>query len=87
MSINTIYRVSVTINERVFREFGHTPKYERKSIEATAGNISAGQNSYSGVEEWAEFHTLKEAQRCEKRLMNMGYYFGGQLLPKVDAPE
>jgi hypothetical protein len=37
------------------------------------------QNTYSGVEEWAEFHTLEDAEQCQKRLMDMGYYFAGKL--------
>ena len=79
MSIIAIYRVSVEIPEPVFREFGHTQEYERKSIEATSGNVGAGQNSYSEVEEWADFHTRKDAEQCQKNLMNMTYYFAAKL--------
>jgi hypothetical protein len=79
MSITTIYHVSVETHEDVWLKFGHTNEYERKVLEATAGSVSSGQNAYSGVEEWAEFHTREDAEQCQKRLMDMGYYFAGKL--------
>jgi hypothetical protein len=80
MTISTIYRVCVETNEMIYREYGHTPEYSRKVSAATEGSIMSGQNSYSNVEEWAEYHTIKDAQACEKRLMDMSYYFAGKLL-------
>lgn len=84
MSISTIYRVSVDIPEAVYREFGHTAEYEIKCSDATKGNVSAGQNACSDVEEWAEFYTYKEAQACQKRLMDMNYHFAAKL-PEKDT--
>lgn len=79
MSITTLYHVNVDIPEAVYREFGHTPEYYRKSLEATQGHVAAGQNSYSSVEEWAEFHSYDDALSCQKRLMDMNYYFAAKL--------
>jgi hypothetical protein len=87
MSIAVIYRVSVVIHEDVYQKFGHTKEYERKSREATEGNESAGQNSYAEVEEWAEFHTLANAQACQKRLMDMVYCFASKLGDEAEIPE
>ena len=81
MTVNTIYRVSVAVNEAVFREFGDTSEYDQKVAIAISGSISAGQNSYSDVEEWAEFHTLSDARVCDKRFMDIGYYFAAKLPP------
>jgi hypothetical protein len=71
MTISHIYRVSVIVPEPVWDHFGHTSTYDRASLKATAGNLSAGRNSYSEVEEWAEFDTLEDAKECERRLVKV----------------
>mgnify|MGYP000067072778 CR=1 FL=1 len=78
MSIMALYRVSVDIPDQVYSKYGHTIEYDKVSIEATAGADSAGQNAYSTVEEWAIYGSLKEAQACEHRLMDMIYFFAAK---------
>ncbi len=77
--ITTLYHVSVTIPEEVWRAFGHTAEYEVKTLQATKGHVSAGSNNYSEVTEWAEFHTRFDAYTCEVLLQSMIEYFEGKL--------
>jgi hypothetical protein len=79
VSISTIYHVNVTIHDDVYQAFGHTNEYEVKFLAATKGSLSAGQNPYSDVEVWADFHILEEARQCEKRIVDMVCYFAAKL--------
>ena len=80
--ITAIYRVSVTINDDVYRKFAESKEYKQKSCDATQGNIRAGISINFEIEEWAEFNTLEDAELCEKRLMDMDYYFFKLLIQK-----
>jgi hypothetical protein len=86
MTITKIYRVSVEISDAVYREFGDSQEYERKSIEATKGSLASGQNAYSEVEVWAEFYNYDEAVQCKKNLLNLNYYFAGKLSKEESDP-
>lgn len=78
--ITTIYMVSVDVHDKVYKAFGHTSEFERKSLAATSGSLASGENRYSTVEIWAEFHNRAEARLCEKRIMDLNYYFAAKLL-------
>lgn len=67
MTISLIYRVEVQIPEHVFREYGHTPEYERAVLRATKG-VDSGSDRYSGVYEWAETDSMATAQAIETAL-------------------
>lgn len=71
MTISRIYRVSVDIPEEVYQKYGHLPEYERATLRATKHSLAAGQNSYSSVEEWAEFDDLGLANECEQKLIKI----------------
>lgn len=77
--ITTIYRVEVEIPDKVWAMFGHTSTYDRMGAAATEGNVSAGSNRYSEVYEWAEYHSIFEAEDCELRLNNMVEFFKAAL--------
>jgi hypothetical protein len=62
--ITTIYRVSVDIPEDVYREFGLTREYEQMCFTACRGAMSSGENAYSEIEVWAEFHNKQDAYVC-----------------------
>ena len=79
MTISTIYHVSVHIPLEVYEAFGHTPEYERKSLEAAKGAYASGENTYCDVEIWAEFGTIDEARQCEACLRDMVLYFDAKL--------
>jgi hypothetical protein len=69
------YRVSVNIPDNIADKYHDTADYDRRSLEATKGAASAGSNNYSNLEEWAIYYDLDAAQACERRLMDMIYYF------------
>lgn len=71
MTVTAIYRASVGIPEDVWHHLGHTSTYDRAVLAATKGAVASGQNSYSDVEEWAEFHTIEAARCCERNLNRM----------------
>jgi len=56
MSISIIYRAEVQIPQGVFKKFGHTKEYERRSMSIynASGASVCGQDTYSEVFEWAE---------------------------------
>lgn len=73
--ISERYRASVDIPDNIADKYKETTEYERKVLEATKGDIESGSNNYSHLEEWATFYELKDAVQCEKKLMDMIYYF------------
>lgn len=84
MSITTILLVNVGIPPKVFDAFGHTPEYARKVEEAVKGCITSGQIATGKVQEWAEFHRYSNAYACERKLLDMTYYFATKLLEVPD---
>jgi hypothetical protein len=74
-SITRIYHVSVTVPEDVQDYIkgsdARIKEWERDTLQATRGNVSAGSNEYSELEEWAEFHSMDEAMLCESRLIHL----------------
>lgn len=82
MSITKYYRVSITIPASIADHIGDKiddDEYDKKTIEATKGHIKAGSNWESDLEEWAEFSTLEDAQACERKLLDVIYYFASKL--------
>jgi len=79
MSITKIYHVVVDIYEDVYRAFGDSEEYTKRVLDAIKGSLISGQNSYYLVEEWAEFESYAEAVACNKKLMDMNYYFAHKL--------
>ena len=77
--ITKLYHVSVDIPDEIWVAFGESQEYDRLSCEATSGAIESGNNHYSNVEEWATFHTEKEAKECEKKLFDLIVYFERRL--------
>ena len=57
-----VYTATVTIPNDVYEMFGHLPCYEQVVVRTTSTALHSGQNSYSEVEEWAEYHSQIEAQ-------------------------
>ncbi len=80
MSISKFYRVSVDVPDNIADKYKESKEYERLSSEATKWNIEAGSNNYAHLEEWATFHELKDAEQCEKNLLNMIYHFSAKEL-------
>lgn len=74
------YKVTIGIPESVWQKYGHTQEYDRLIIDAVKGSISSGSDSYSFVEEWAEFNSLEEAQSCECKLMDVVYKLQARIL-------
>ena len=70
MSVTKLYHVSVHMPESLWY-ISNTPPYQQAVLAATAESIAAGSDSYNGLEEWAEYYTLEEAERCEQALLNI----------------
>ncbi len=52
---STIHRAEIEIPEEFFRTHGHTPEYEKKSVQiAESAGVVSGQDAYGRVFEWAE---------------------------------
>lgn len=65
-----VYRVEATVPDRAWELYHDSVEYQLAIGEATAGNVSAGSDSYSEAVEWAEFHTQAAAYECARRLNN-----------------
>jgi len=68
MSISVIYHVSVKMPDDTPYK---SAKYEQAVGEIVKDALSSGQNSYSEIEEWAEFHSRREAEVCEYQLKKL----------------
>lgn len=78
--IKKYYRVEVGIPEDVWEEFRDSKEYSNKSLNAVKESIESGTDYCSKPTEWAIFNTLEKARECEKRLMDVMYYFSSKLL-------
>jgi len=72
MSISIIYRVSHTLPDALtvfLEDHGDiNRKFEVQIMQDQKGNVSAGANSYSDREEWAEFNDKMQAEACDKAM-------------------
>jgi len=71
MAIITIYHVTASIPRSVYEDANGNPRtaYGQAICAASQGSVEAGSDAYGGdnLEEWAQFHTLQEAELCERR--------------------
>jgi len=70
--ITTIYHVSISGSQELADMLREDASISRElEIEVYAAreySVESGSNSYDKWEEWAEFHSLRLAQACEKKL-------------------
>ena len=81
MSIQKQYRVTVDIPQVVWDKFHETAEWNHRSCTATEGHIEAGSIFYGDPFEYAVFESYEAGQLCEKKLMNMVYFFAAKLTP------
>ena len=50
-------------------------EYQARIMRATHGSLTAGSNTYADHEEWAEFDNLGDAQRADRLLRQIGFFY------------
>lgn len=71
ITTKTIHTVTTIVPDDVWINYGNTIGYQHKINACNKGNVSAGSNHYTENEEWAEFHDLPLAIRCETMMKEM----------------
>lgn len=67
MTITTIYHVTTDVPEVVADEMDLSqPPYFGRICAAQKGSVSSGSDNFSDKTEWADFHTLAEAEAAER---------------------
>ena len=62
MPVYTYHRGEVVVPDNVYRRFSEDPEYKRMTFRLSDGSISSGTDTFAEVIEWAEYHTLRNAQ-------------------------
>lgn len=78
MSIKKFYEVEVEFPDNIADKYHETPEYNQLVGNAIKGYRDAGANFYDHLREWATFDTLEDAQRCERKLLDVVYYLNSK---------
>lgn len=62
MPVYTYHRGEVVVPDNVYERFSEDPEYKRMVLLLSEGSSASGSDTFAEVIEWAEYHTLRDAQ-------------------------